>query len=268
MSEEFHVDQESQGSYQETPYEDASWEIVGELEEAHEFIPMELPVVKGEEFVVDPMFADYGGLPQSDAPKRWHLPENQAFSGDTTDADHEREIEELKKEFEQKLELAKEAAFEAGKVEGITAGAEKSNERFSKMEGSFGNIAKDLERQIQEILAKVEKDAVQLSLQISKKLLDTAVDINPEYIVEIVREAIGQTGTALIRKVRVSNEDLEFIDVLGVRKAMKEYDGSWEFEGDSTIKSGCVVETSAGEIDYQLDKAWERIRDNVVKVVR
>jgi flagellar biosynthesis/type III secretory pathway protein FliH len=49
---------------------------------------------------------------------------------------------------------------------------------------------------------------------------------------------------------------------------MKEYDGSWSFVQDETIRAGCVVETSSGEVDFRLDQAWERIKDNVVKVLR
>ena len=34
----------------------------------------------------------------------------------------------------------------------------------------------------------------------------------------------------------------------------QEFDGSWNFEADETIKAGCVLESSAGLIDLQIDK--------------
>ena len=34
----------------------------------------------------------------------------------------------------------------------------------------------------------------------------------------------------------------------------------WTFEPDESIHIGCVVVTAAGEVDFNLDKAWERIR--------
>jgi flagellar biosynthesis/type III secretory pathway protein FliH len=61
---------------------------------------------------------------------------------------------------------------------------------------------------------------------------------------------------------------MEFIEVVGVKKNLRGFDGTWNFESDPTIKSGCVVESSAGEIDFQLDKAWERIQTAVVRAAR
>src|SRR5690606_16120529 len=117
-------------------------------------------------------------------------------------------------------------------------------------------VLKDLARQIEERITQTEKDAVALALEISKKIIDTTVEVNPEYLVHIVREALGQAGAAAIRKIRVSPQDYEFIEVVGLRRQF-ESEGSWDFEADETIRSGCIVETSGGEIDFQLDRAWE-----------
>jgi len=54
---------------------------------------------------------------------------------------------------------------------------------------------------------------------------------------------------------------------MGIARMLKEYDGTWLFEADEGIKSGCVVETSAGVVDFQLDQAWERVAGNVVRVI-
>jgi flagellar biosynthesis/type III secretory pathway protein FliH len=92
------------------------------------------------------------------------------------------------------------------------------------------------------------------------------VDINPEYIIDIIKEGIALAGGAKIKSIKVSPQDLEFLNLLNLSKQFKKFDGGWSFEGDDTIKSGCVVEMIGGVVDYQIDKAWERIRDQVVKV--
>ena len=35
-------------------------------------------------------------------------------------------------------------------------------------------------------------------------------------------------------------------------------------EADESIHMGCILVTSAGEVDYDLEKGWERIRSQVV----
>ena len=89
--------------------------------------------------------------------------------------------------------------------------------------------------------------------------------INPEYITQIVKEAVRSVGGASILRVRVSPEDMEFIKVVGLSEQLGELAKGWAFEADATIKSGCIVDSSAGEADFQLDRAWERIRAGVIK---
>ena len=114
----------------------------------------------------------------------------------------------------------------------------------------------------------IERHAVELAVDMARNIIEGAVEINPEYIIPIIREAIQMAGGATIERVRVSPEDMEFIEVIGVAKRLKEHDGSWNFEADPEIKSGCVVDTSAGQVDYQLDQAWARARDEVLKLTR
>jgi flagellar biosynthesis/type III secretory pathway protein FliH len=61
---------------------------------------------------------------------------------------------------------------------------------------------------------------------------------------------------------------MEFIDLIGPKRLLKDYDESWTFEAEPAITAGCIVESSAGQIDFQLDAAWNRIKDNVLKAVR
>lgn len=259
---------QTQENYQETPYADQSWEIIGEVSEEQVFIPMDVPVVSSNQFAVDPMFADYGGITSGESTNRWHLPEGESVETFTVEDTRDAEIEELQRQHAEELERVKAEIKEQATQEAIEATKTEYETQMQLMHETFRALFEDLQAQIQENFSRIEAGALELSLSIAKKLVDGAVDINPEYIVKLVHEALEKTGTAIVHRVRVSPQDMEFIDVVGIRKLIKEYDGSWDFEADETVKSGCVVETSAGEIDYQLDAAWERICDQVMKVSR
>lgn len=264
---EAQVSQLTQESYAETPYEDASWEVVGQCPADEEFLPMDIEVINSERTTVDPMFADYGGLPTEKQPRRWHLPEELAVIGlqkPKEDAPPPNTVTMLQED----LEKLKQEIFQQGQQEGNAAALAQYTQERKALETKMTEVVRDLQKQFIENLRGIEKNALDLSLAISKKIINFAVDINPEYILQITQEAIGKSGAAVIKRVRVSPEDMEFIQVLGLAKEIKAYDGTWDFEADPTVKSGCVVETSAGEVDFQLDKAWERVRENVLKVVR
>ena len=258
----------TQRNYHPTEYEDATWEIVGEPPHAEEFIPTQFEVVSDKQAIVDPMFEDFGGIPTHTSSLRWHLPEGVEF----------KTAEMLKKEQEpvipttaltnEEIEAIKQSAYQ----EGFQAATAESEEKFKNMDAEYSNkiqeILQDIQKQIEENLHEVEKKTLNLALAISKKIIDGAVEINPEYIIDIINKAISLTGTAEVKTIRVSPQDFEFIDLVGVGKTIEGFQDTWQFVSDPLVKAGCIVETSAGEIDYQLDPAWERVQDQILKIAK
>lgn len=259
----------TQTSYRETPYRDEAWEVIGERLEATEFESMRMDVLQSA-FGVDPMFADYGGIPNTGQAERFHIaeggtPELGRPKRRAEDRDDENAVPSVP---ESQVQAMIAEAIEKTRIEVLAEVASEKNSKLEQFEQRIKEIFGDIDTQMKERSAKIELEAVQLSLEISRKIIGTAVDINPEYILPLVRDALQQAGASIVKKVRVSPEDMEFINVIGITKYIKEFDGSWQFEGDSSIKAGCVVETSGGEIDFQLDKAWERIREEALKVLK
>lgn len=262
-------EQQTQASYSPTTYADQSWEIIGVLQEQYEFCAMDMPVVSQSAVAVDKMFADYGGNVSEPGPKRWHLPEHLAGHGEDEQKRRLAETEaRLVKMSPEEFEAVKAAAFQQGIEEGLSQAATNQVERMSNLENRLATVLKDLSHQVNENLQRIEKETLQLALDISKKIIEQAVEINPEYIVKIIQEALGLAGGAVIKTVKVSAQDLEFIEFAGIRKTLEQFEGNWQFQADETIKAGCIVETSAGDIDFQLDQAWQRVKDLVVKVIR
>lgn len=257
----------SQKSYQSTPYQDASWEIVGEPPGEISFEPLEFEVIKNSGVQVDPMFADYGGLVEG-SDKRWHLPENLTREAINNQAKAEGPKEPLHTFRDEELQQLIAEAEERGRSEAARQLEEANKTQMESIQGRLNAIFQDLQKQIAENLNGMEKQAVELAVNISNKIVLQTVEINPEYIIKVVNEAIALTGSAVINKVRISPEDMEFIEVVGVGREIKGIGDGWTFEADPAVKAGCVVETSAGQIDYQLDHAWERVKESILKVIR
>lgn len=257
-------------SFKETPYADQSWEIVGEPVSNEEFEPMVFETIRTEVIGTDPMFEDYGGISKEPSERRWHLPENLAHA-----SEHARraaaKIEEeaaIPMVPESEVERMCAEAYERGKQEALAQAQAEHTEKIGQIAQQVESVLHDLQSQLNTELIALEQHSVDLAVKVAEKLVGAAVEINPEYIVPILNEALTLAKGAAVRKVRVSPQDMEFIEVVGVTKSLRAFDGTWAFEADATIKSGCVVETSAGEIDFQLDKAWERIQASVVKAAR
>jgi len=254
-------------AYKPTEYADATWEIVGEPPKSDQFQPMELERVDGgSKQKINPIFADYNEEEVIEGDKRWHLPKGLMHK--VKKAEEEEKKDTSIRISEEDLETIRQERFEKGQAEGQSKAAEKYKQDLQAMEEKLSQTILDMDTQLKEQVTAIEKEAIQLALAISKKIVTFAVEICPEYIEGIVESAISKAGAANISKVRVSPEDMEFIEIVGLNRRLIESETKFEFEGDSTIKNGCIVETSAGEIDFQLDEAWERIKDNILKVIR
>lgn len=259
---------QSQKDYRETPYADASWEIVGEAKFGQDFEPLRFDVQPTSARMVDPMFEDLGGTTDAQVTRRWHLPESEGYAPELLKERQRQEAERREQERLAELERIRTEAYEQGRQAAYVEAVEENSVKMAELEKRCATLFQDLVAQSQESRGVLERKAIELAVQISEKIMGTAVEINPEYLVPVFNEAIALAGSAVVRRIRVSPQDLEFVNVVGIARQVKEFDPSWEFVADESIKAGCVLETSAGEVDYQLDKAWERVRDNVLKVAR
>lgn len=260
----------NQAGYRPTPYEDSSWEVIGEFLNTTQFEPLNFEVLGQNQMTVDPMFADFGGIPGHKSEKRSHTSTGELYSPHRPRKRSGEELPALEEGHiavkQEDIDALQQAAYEKGREEGVAETINQADERLAKVEERFHAVLHDLSVQLAERVALLEAQAVQLSLDISEKLVGTAVDINPEYILQVIREALRQSGGAEVKVVKVSAQDLEFLNMVNVEKHIKEFDGSWSFQADESVRAGCILMTSAGDVDFQIDKAWDRIRDQVIKV--
>lgn len=254
--------------YRETPYSDSEWEIVGAYDDSPAFEPLGIEIIKTAAVgVFDPMFPDYGGRIKEGEDTSFHAAPGSYRGKSGRPAAEEDEDAGKIKLTQEELDAKLREAEERGRSITLVETADTIQRQQEELASRLKTVLSDLNNQIKENMIQLETKAVELALAISRKLLTAAVEYNPEYIIHIVRQALEHVGGAKIGAIRVSPQDLEFIEVLGVKDLVREFEGI-TFKGDETIRAGCVVDTTAGEIDFRLDEAWNRVQENVIKVLR
>ena len=260
-------------------FEATTWEILSEVKTESPFQPMQFVHISERPAETDPMFEDYSSqgrkAPSEGADGELLEPQEEmlvldqveepmlpASEAEELEQRHKTEIDALMAEHETQLEAARATALEEGRAEAQS----EAEQSIKGIEASYAGLIEDMNSQILERLAEVERQAVQFSMQVAKKLVGSIVEVNPEYILSVIQEAMKLTGGASIKAIRVSPQDLESIKVLNPEKQFKEFDGTWSFVADDTIRQGCIIETAAGSAEYDLEKAWERIQEQVIKV--
>ena len=259
----------SQTGYVPSDYSNTSWEILDDVRLSEDFEPMDVEVLDPGASVVDPFFRDYGGRSKEQGSRRWHVPDDSEYTQQINSRrEAEAESERRQSLLPEEIEAIKAHAFAAGVEHATRESSAAHAVQVEQQTQRLAQLLSELQQQLEQTKTQAQKDCVALALEVSRFIIQGAVEVNPEYIVSLVKEAVEQSGSAAIKRIRVSPADMEFIEFISLKESFKQLQGRWEFEADQTITSGCVVDTSAGEVDFRLDQAWERVRDKIVKVTR
>ncbi|WP_426175854.1 flagellar assembly protein FliH [Massilia sp. TWR1-2-2] len=104
----------------------------------------------------------------------------------------------------------------------------------------------------------IAADVLDLALHLAKGMLRSALEIKPELVIPVVREAIEYLPVVQQPAVLMLNP----ADMPIVREAIgEELDkGGWRVVQDASIaRGGCKVDTATNQIDAQLATRWERM---------
>jgi flagellar assembly protein FliH len=163
---------------------------------------------------------------------------------------------------EDKLEQALEQAYERGHADAVS----QVQQIQRQLEERYSLLWEDMQTQLTEAASSYEMKSVELAMLVAKRLVGDVVETKREYIIEIIKEAMRAASDSKVVEIRVSPEDYEFLKLGSYGDKDKIISGeSLNFTRDESIRSGCILTTSRGAIDLDLDKAWERIKDKILR---
>lgn len=259
----------SQRDYVPTPYCDSSWEIVGERVKERDFVPIRLEVYRSELASPDPMFEDFGGGIGETAVETWHSKDGRSPLRKKDEAGEEsqrRKIDE--KELEAKLAEGIEIGRKTGYEEGYQRAREEAQKAREADRVRLEQLGASVSSQASKLFAGIEKEAVKLALEVSRKILVTTAEIRPDYIVDVIRQAMSVLGAAKPIRIRVSEDDYEFLSVVGLPPELSKEELGVEYVPDESVKSGCVVETDFGQVNLELEKMWEQVKEGLYEIYK
>lgn len=267
MSEEREQEQEQESitvrNYKPTPFRQSSWEVVGTMEYALDFAPLEMEVIKSEEDFADPMFEEFDAhrLDLGNTGLHGEIGQPSGAEESVPNGIDPAVVEaQLQERFEEGRRLGHEEGYAQGQQE-ATQKIEQLNERMTELSST-------ILQEVQRFVQRAEKEAVRLALAVAKKILITTADVKPEYIVDVLRDGMSKLGAAKPLRIRVSPQDMEFLEVVGLPPELSTDELGVQYVADESVKSGCVIETDFGEIDLELEKMWQQISADLYEVYK
>ena len=157
-------------------------------------------------------------------------------------------------------------ARHSGREEGFRAGMEEALESMRPAAAALVEAANALREQSAASAEALERHAVDLALAIAEKMVQAALDVKPERVVDVVRGAM---------RLLVEREDVAVyvnpVDVDVVRDAIERYAQDSPggprvevLEERRVARGGAVLRTSVGEVDARLETKLEQARTALV----
>jgi flagellar assembly protein FliH len=107
-------------------------------------------------------------------------------------------------------------------------------------------------------------DVLDLALHLARAMLRTALEVKPELVIPVVREAIEYLPTVQQPALLVLHpQDAEIVRN-GIGEELDK--GGWRVVPDATMaRGGCKVDTATNQIDAQAGARWQRLAHSLGK---
>jgi len=147
--------------------------------------------------------------------------------------------------------------FQKGLEEGRTQGRAELDKALDELNEFCNNIIK----QRQEVIQQLEPDIVQLVFNIAQKVIHDEVS-NGEAIRKLIKAILKQASDEDKLLVKVNPDDLEDVKKYTENlTVLNKFSDFRVIEDESIQRGGCIVETSYGYIDAQIDMQMEKIKE-------
>lgn len=156
---------------------------------------------------------------------------------------------------------AYEKGFHSGEKAGFEFGSKKAEVLFS----GLGGVLEEVSNFRETIFKACEKDMVELSLAIAKKVMHRELEVKKDAVLDCVRAALKSVIAGGEISIRVNPKDLDILNQYrGELARYGEGVKGVKVEGDDSIaKGGCVIETNYGEVDATMDSILADIEERL-----
>lgn len=151
----------------------------------------------------------------------------------------------------------------SGFEQGEKAGAEAARQSLVHGLNSCGAMLKEIEGLRRKAAAELEAELVQLALAVARKIVQREIDLAPETVAGIVRQALGRVEHAARIRIRLNPDDLTLLtEISPPLMAGRPEAGRVVLEADEGVtRGGCLIETDSGEVDARIERQFQVVEE-------
>lgn len=197
---------------------------------------------------------------QMTAYQRWELSSfDKLISAPTASLPTAGELQDIQQQAQSEgYAIGQSTGYSAGHEAGYTAGIQQAQAEANVMRSLLQNLQSELNQMDQQIAQSL----LDLSLSIANKMVSATLQVKPEIILDVIREALGSLPQFNQNAHLVLHpEDAEL-----VRKQMNDElaHAGWKIFTDAQIqRGGCLVKTAHSFVDATTEARWQRVMQSI-----
>lgn len=156
------------------------------------------------------------------------------------------------------LDAIKEAARLSGHAEGFAEGLQESRAHSEALRERLNSLFESTQSQLSVLQEHLSEQTLELALTLAKAMLHQALNVKPEYILPVVRDAISRLPAISGQTHLLLNPD----DLKLVNELMKDELAAFGIKTRPDVslnRGGCRIETHTGAADASIESRWQRI---------
>lgn len=185
-------------------------------------------------------------------------------------------IKEAEREAVKLIEVAqvegdklKKSIEDEARAEGFKKGYEEAKRQYENLIEEAELIKKNAEEEYRELLNGVEKDAVNVILDIAKKVIGEEVSLNKENILQVLRKGFEKCSNKEDIIIKVASIDHDFVvnnreKILSLTEGI----GKLDIKKDPSLNAGdVIIETPYGTVNAGVSTKLKKIEDAFIKLI-
>lgn len=169
------------------------------------------------------------------------------------------------------LRQAEERALleQAAYARGIAEGRAIAEAELAHLVQGMGEVIAELTRFRHETMTRYQSELLDLALEVARKVVDRELEQHPEHWIEVIREGVRRAVDRDHIRIRVATPLHAFL-----RERLAELRGELDGVKDLELMedlalppTGCVIETSYGDLDLGVDSQIATIRSAMTEPV-
>lgn len=152
-------------------------------------------------------------------------------------------------------------AFGQGIAEGEKAGLEIARQRVDDMQARLTRTLEELARVRAAVIRRTERQMVDLSLSIARRIVRREVKLDPDFVIAMARVALERVDDGDVATIKLNPEDYE----AAIATQAVDWAGSHvRIVPDTAVeRGGCQVESEFGSLDASVDAQFEELANAI-----